>query len=168
MFERYTEKTRRAIFNAREEAQKSGASSIETEHLLLGTVRDDPAILGLFLTSNASEASIRSEIEAHTAKRREDLPLSHESKRVLAYAAEEASRLGRNRIDPEHLLLGMLREERSLAALMLHKRGAQLKRMRKELAARRQKGSNPQKNGGLPVLGDARRFLNRLLGFYRQ
>jgi ATP-dependent Clp protease ATP-binding subunit ClpC len=168
MFERYAEKTRRAIFNARDEAQKFGASSIETEHLLLGAVRDDPAMLGLFLTSNASEESIRAEIEAHATKRREDLPLSNESKRVLAYAAEEANRLGHKRIDSEHLLLGMLREERSLAALMLHERGAQLKRMRKELAARRQGTSAAQKNGGLPILRDARRLLSRWFGLYRQ
>ena len=65
-----------------------------------------------------------------------DLPLSHESKRVLAYSAEEAEKLKPRHIGPEHLLLGLLREENSLAASLLRERGLSIERVREELAAR--------------------------------
>jgi ATP-dependent Clp protease ATP-binding subunit ClpC len=99
MFERYTEKARRVIFFARYEASQFGSPYIETEHLLLGLLREDKALTNRFLRSHASVESIRKQIEAHTTIREKvstsvDLPLSNECKRVLAYAAEEAERLG--------------------------------------------------------------------------
>jgi len=98
MFERYTEKARRVIFFARYEASQFGSPCIETEHLLLGLLREDKALANRFLRSSASVESIRKQIEAHTTMREKvstsvDLPLSHECKRVLAYGAEEAERL---------------------------------------------------------------------------
>ena len=114
MFERYTEKARRVIFFARYEASQFGSPYIETEHLLLGLLREDKALTNRFLRSHASVESIRKQIEAHTTIREKvstsvDLPLSNECKRVLAYAAEEAERLGHKHIGTEHLLLGLLR-----------------------------------------------------------
>ena len=93
MFERYTEKARRVIFFARYEASQFGSPCIETEHLLLGLLREDKALANRFLRSSASVESIRKQIEAHTTLREKvstsvDLPLSHECKRVLAYGAE--------------------------------------------------------------------------------
>ncbi len=101
MFERYTEKARRVIFFARYEASQFGSPYIETEHLLLGLLREDKALSNRFLRSHASVESIRKQIEAHTTIREKvstsvDLPLSNECKRVLAYAAEEAQ-TARNR-----------------------------------------------------------------------
>ena len=98
MFERYTEKARRVIFFARYEASQFGSPYIETEHLLLGLLREDKALTNRFLRSHGSVESIRKQIEGRTAIREKvstsvDLPLSQESKRVLAYAAEEAERL---------------------------------------------------------------------------
>src|SRR5213075_2093679 len=115
MFERYTEKARRAIFFARYEASQYGSPYIETEHLLLGLLREDKALTNRFLRSHASVESIRKQIEGHTTIREKvstsvDLPLSNECKRVLAYAAEEAERLSHKHIGTEHLLLGLLRE----------------------------------------------------------
>ena len=100
MFERYTEKARRVIFFARYEASQFGSPYIETEHLLLGLLREDKALTNRFLRSHASVESIRKQIEGHTTIREKvstsvDLPLSNECKRVLAYAAEEAERLRR-------------------------------------------------------------------------
>ena len=117
MFERYTEKARRVIFFARYEASQFGSPCIETEHLLLGLLREDKALANRFLRSSASVESIRKQIEAHTTLREKvstsvDLPLSHECKRVLAYGAEEAERLNHKHIGTEHLLLGLLREEK--------------------------------------------------------
>ena len=61
--------------------------------------------------------------------------MSHESKRVLAYSAEEAEKLKHGHIGPEHLLLGLLREEKSLAANLLQERGLSIARVREDLAA---------------------------------
>ena len=131
MFERYTEKARRVIFFARYEASQFGSPYIETEHLLLGLLREDKALTNRFLRSHASVESIRKQIEGHTTIREKvstsvDLPLSNECKRVLAYAAEEAERLSHKHIGTEHLLLGLLREEKCFAAEILHERGLRL------------------------------------------
>jgi len=139
MFERYTEKARRVIFFARYEASQFGSPYIETEHLLLGLIREDKALANRFLRSHAAVESIRKQIEAHTTIREKvstsvDLPLSHECKRVLAYAAEEAERLSHKHIGTEHLLLGLLREEKCFAAEILHERGLRLAAIREELA----------------------------------
>ncbi len=139
MFERYTEKARRVIFFARYEASQFGSPYIETEHLLLGLIREDKALANRFLRSHAAVESIRKQIEAHTTIREKvstsvDLPLSHECKRVLAYAAEEAERLSHKHIGTEHLLLGLLREEKCFAAEILHERGLRLSTIREELA----------------------------------
>src|SRR5205809_2797055 len=139
MFERYTEKARRVIFFARYEASQFGSPYIETEHLLLGLLREDKALANRFLRSHAAVESIRKQIEGHTTIREKvstsvDLPLSHECKRVLAYGAEEAERLNHKHIGTEHLLLGLLREEKSFAAEILHERGLRLSTIREELA----------------------------------
>ena len=138
MFERYTEKARRVIFFARYEASQFGSPYIETEHLLLGLLREDKALANRFLRSHAAVDSIRKQIEGHTTIREKvstsvDLPLSHECKRVLAYGAEEAERLNHKHIGTEHLLLGLLREEKCFAAEILHERGLRLSTIREEL-----------------------------------
>jgi ATP-dependent Clp protease ATP-binding subunit ClpC len=139
MFERYTEKARRVIFFARYEASQFGSSYIETEHLLLGLIREDKALANRFLRSHAAVESIRKQIEAHTTVRDKvstsvDLPLSHECKRVLAFAAEEAEHLSHKHIGTEHLLLGLLHEEKCFAAEILHERGLRLATIRDELS----------------------------------
>src|ERR1039458_7729539 len=149
MFERYTEKARRVIFFARYEASQFGSPYIETEHLLLGLLREDKALTNRFLRSHASVESIRKQIEGHTTIREKvstsvDLPLSNECKRVLAYAAEEAERLGHKHIGTEHLLLGLLREEKCFAAEILQERGLKLTQIRDELARVTQEKAPPQ------------------------
>ncbi len=148
MFERYTEKARRVIFFARYEASQFGSPYIETEHLLLGLLREDKALTNRFLRSHASVESIRKQIEAHTTIREKvstsvDLPLSNECKRVLAYAAEEAERLAHKHIGTEHLLLGLLREEKCFASEILQERGLRLAQIREELARTTQEKAPP-------------------------
>ena len=138
MFERYTEKARRAIFFARYEASQFASPYIESEHMLLGLVREDKALAHRFLRGTDFE-SMRKQIEARSPAKGKptptsvDLPLSNECKRVLAYAAEEAERLAHKHIGTEHLLLGLLREEQSFAAELLRGHNVQLEAMRKEL-----------------------------------
>jgi len=139
MFERYTEKARRVIFFARYEASQFGSPTIETEHLLLGLLREDKALTSRFLRSHAAVGAVRDQIEVHSPVREKtatsvDLPLSNEGKRVLAYAAEEAERLGHKHIGTEHLLLGLLREEECFAAQILTARGVSLEHVRDEVA----------------------------------
>jgi len=126
MFERYTEKARRVIIFARYEATQFGSPYIEAEHLLLGLLREHKALNNLLLRSDSSMDSIRKQIVEHITIREKlptsvvDLPLSNECKRILAYAAEEAERLSHKHIGTEHLLLGLLREEKCFAANLLH------------------------------------------------
>src|SRR5947207_8907393 len=139
MFERYTEKARRAIFFARYEAIQFGSPFIETEHLLLCLLREDKTLANRFLRSDAAVESIRKQIKGHTTIREKvptsvDLPLTHECKRVLAYGAEEAERLSQKHIGTEHLLLGLLREEKCFAAEILHERGLRLSTIREDIA----------------------------------
>src|SRR5437763_7195330 len=146
MFERYTEKARRVIFFARYEASQFGSPYIETEHLLLGLLREDKALTNRFLRSHASVESIRKQIEGHTTIREKvstsvDLPLSNECKRVLAYAAEEAERLSHKHVGTEHLLLGLLREEKSHAGEILLRHGLTLSAVREELARQPQQAA---------------------------
>jgi hypothetical protein len=137
MFERYTENARRIIFFGRYEASQFGSPYIETEHLLLGLLREDKALVNRFLRSDAAVESIRKQIAGHTATAEKtstsvDLPLSHECKRVLAYGAEEATRLNHEHIGTEHLLLGILREEKCFAAQLLSERGLTLDSVREQ------------------------------------
>jgi ATP-dependent Clp protease ATP-binding subunit ClpC len=154
MFERYTEKARRVIFFARYEASQFGSPYIETEHLLLGLLREDKALTNRFLRSHASVESIRKQIEGHTTIREKvstsvDNTLSNECKRVLAYAAEEAERLSHKHIGTEHLLLGLLREEKCFAAEILQERGLRLPAIREELQRTTQeKPAAAAKQGG--------------------
>ena len=138
MFERYVEKARRVIFFARYEASQLGSPMIETEHLLLGLLREDKPLANRFLRSSAAIDSIRRQIEEHTVIRQNvstsvDLPLSHDSKRVLAYAGEESERMHHKTIDTPHLWLGLLREENSFAAASLREHGIQLAPLREEV-----------------------------------
>jgi Clp amino terminal domain, pathogenicity island component len=141
MFERYTERARRVIFFARYEASQLGDAYIETQHLLLGLIREDAGLLLDFINQQQA-LSIREQIEAEAAVRNQgkpklptsvDLPLSNESKRVLAYSAEEAERLRDGHIGVEHMLLGLLRESETFAAKVLEKHGLQLSVVREHL-----------------------------------
>ena len=148
MFERYTEKARRVIFFARYEASQFGAPAIEPEHLLLGLMREDKTLTSRFLArAQASLEAIRKEIEGRAPLREKistsvELPLAPETKRVLAYAHEESDRLQHRHIGTEHLLLGLLREERSMAAEILYERGLRLNAVREEVA--RATGADPR------------------------
>lgn len=115
MFERYTAKARRTVFFARYEASRYGSPEITTEHLLLGLLREDRKAFGPVTWSLGGriEEVLRSQ-EAIGAKAKippdSDLPLSDAGKRVLAYAADEAERLGSDLIGTEHMAMALLRE----------------------------------------------------------
>lgn len=160
MFERYTERARRVIFFARYEASQFGSTIIGTEFLLLGILREDGNVGTRLLSPVYSAEHIRKKIEAGLSAREKvstsiDLPLSEESKHILGYAAEEAERLNQRHIGTEHLLLGILREEKCVAAKVLREIGFDLESVRERLA--HQGGPEP------PVDGEGIRLLNKMM-----
>src|SRR6266478_5195807 len=166
MFERYTEKARRVVFFGRYEASELGSPYIESEHLLLGLLREDKALTNRFLGSLDSVESIRKQIEGHTTIHEKiptsvDLLLSNECKRVLAYAAEEAKRLRHKHIGTEHLLLGLLREEKCFTAEILFERGLRLSTIREELARTSQEKAQPQRQRESSLLSEFSRDLTQ-------
>jgi uncharacterized protein (TIGR02246 family) len=139
MFERYTDRARRVIFFARYEASQYGSPYIETEHLLLGLLREDPALCRQFLGPTNVAADIRTEIERQITRRERvstsvEMPLTEECKKVLNLAAEESERLGNRYIGTEHVLVALLRVEGSLAARLLRERGLKPAAIREQLA----------------------------------
>ncbi len=126
VFERYTENARRVIFFARYEASQVGSPIIETEHLLLGLLREDKGLAQRFLGSPWAAEEVWKRIHQSKPANKKipgDLPLSNECKRALNFSAEEADQLSNKHIGSEHLLLGLLREEKCLAAQILHEHG---------------------------------------------
>ena len=113
MFERYSEMARRVIHMSRYMAGRVGSPEIETEHLLLGLLREDKALARRFLgTPWAAEAVWRKIAQSKPVREKlsgpRELPLSRTSKHVLAFAAEEADLLSNKYVCTEHLLLGLL------------------------------------------------------------
>ncbi|MGH9497465.1 MAG: Clp protease N-terminal domain-containing protein [Candidatus Sulfotelmatobacter sp.] len=142
MFERFTEKARRAIFFSRYEASQYGSSYIETDHLLLGMLREATGILRWAPQINAE--TVRKKIDDATMKATPistsiDLPLSKDCKTALEFAKNEADRLAHKHIGTEHLFLGLLDVEKCFAAQLLREGGADAGKMREELS--RQVGS---------------------------
>jgi ATP-dependent Clp protease ATP-binding subunit ClpA len=126
MFERFTERARRVIFFARYEASNFGSLTIESEHLLLGLLREDNKLPRRFASVSSDE--LRNDAIARMNVREKlsvaiDLPLSEECKRVLSNAVLEADQLDHKYVGAEHLLLGMLRDENCVAAQVLAARG---------------------------------------------
>jgi uncharacterized protein YbbC (DUF1343 family) len=164
MFERYTEKARRVIFFARYEASQFGSTSIEPEHILLGLIREDKEITKRFFpVEQVSLATIRVEIERRSHLQEKistsvELPLSVAAKRLLTAAHEESERLGHRHIGTEHLLLGLLLEDRSLAAEILSQYGLRLNGVRDEIV-RRSAGVGPSKGG---AQGQVNAWLNEI------
>lgn len=133
MFERYTEKARRVVFFARYEACQYGSPEIDTEHLLLGLIREDKALYRWLPKTDLQ--TIRQRVDANSIKRPPKstaiaLPLDAPARRVLKFAADEAERLGNKHIGTEHLLLGLLDEEGCFAAKLLREGGADAQEVR--------------------------------------
>jgi len=137
MFERYTEKARRSIFFARYEASQFGSHEIDTEHLLLGLIRENKNLYRWLPKSSYEQ--IRCRIEECTAKQPPistavDLPLSSAAKHALKRAADEADRLAHRHIGTEHLFLGLLDEPASIAAQIMAEAGAEAEAVRSQIA----------------------------------
>ncbi|HRJ27178.1 MAG TPA: ATP-dependent Clp protease ATP-binding subunit [Fimbriimonadaceae bacterium] len=140
MWQRFTERARKVVFYAQEEAQKFGEGYVSTEHLLLGLVRESDSVAARVLDRlGVSLSRIRSEIEKQLprgdARPSQEMTLTPRAKRVIDLAYDEARNLNNNYIGTEHLLLGLIREGDGLAGRVLAKLGVELERARREVMA---------------------------------
>ncbi|MFT3743825.1 MAG: ATP-dependent Clp protease ATP-binding subunit [Pyrinomonadaceae bacterium] len=170
MFERYTERSRRVIFFARYEALQYGSQVIAPEHILLGLMREDKTLSARFFPFRHALTvdSIRRDVEERIVLRdripqSSELHLSPATKQILFYANDESRQLKNRHIGPEHLLLGLVREEKSVAAEILFGYGLRLNDVRDELT--RQSGvpgilaGAPKENSKTPSLAEFTRDL---------
>ncbi len=138
MWQRFTERARRVVFFAQEEAGRLGENYVSTEHLLLGLVRENDSVAARILDRmGISLGRIRSEIERQVTRGDgrlgQDMQLTPRAKRIIDLAYDEARQLSNNYIGTEHLLLGMVREAEGLAGRVLTKLGVELERTRREV-----------------------------------
>ncbi|MBV9852327.1 MAG: AAA family ATPase, partial [Armatimonadetes bacterium] len=138
MWQRFTERARKVVFYAQEEAGRLGENYVSTEHLLLGLVRENDSVAARILDRiGVSLGRIRSEIERQVSRGDgrlgQDMQLTPRAKRVIDLAYDEARQLNNNYIGTEHLLLGLIRGGEGLAGRVLSKLGVDLDRTRREV-----------------------------------
>jgi len=142
MIDRFTDRARKVIMYGKQEAQRLGQSSLGTEHVLLGLVKEGTGVAANVLKSLGVDLKrIRAEVErtvqsdpaAHAQKMAGEPRYTPRAKRVLELSLDEARSLGQNYIGTEHLLLGLLREGQGVAAQVLRNLGLKLETVREEV-----------------------------------
>ncbi len=139
MFKRFTERARRVIILAREEAERHHHEYLGTEHILLGMLKDGGGIaITVLQKAGLSVDQIRLEVERHLPRNANSLivgeiPFTPKAKKVLEYAVEEARLMGHNYIGTEHLLLGLLKEKEGIAAKVLNNLSIRLVETREKI-----------------------------------
>ncbi len=158
MFEKYNEKARRALFFARYETNKLGSRVIESEHILLGILREgDETVSEIFRRFQVKPQDIWREIEGNSVfvERISSIaepPLSEDSKKIFAYAVHEAESMLHATVGPEHLLIGILRMEGCAAVRILAQHGFDVYTVREEVLAIAKEREAPQQIEQLPFL----------------
>ena len=138
MFKRFTERARKVIILAREEAEHYRHEYLGTEHILLGVLKDGGGIaIAVLQKLGVDPKQLRLELERNLPKSLSgpvegDIPFTPKAKKVLEYAVEEARLMGHNYIGTEHLLLGIVREKDGLAAKILTSFGVKLQQTREQ------------------------------------
>ena len=135
MFERFTDRARRVVVLAQEEARLLNHDHIGTEHILLGLIHEGEGVAYLALTElGISLDAVRAQVEAEIGQGSEapggHIPFTPRAKKVLELSLREALQLGHNYIGTEHILLGLIREGEGVAAQVLVGLGAGLDRVR--------------------------------------
>jgi len=138
MFEQFTDRARRVIVLAQEEARMLYHGYIGTEHILLGLVREDEGVAARALESlGISLAAVRQQVEEIIGQGEQapsgHIPFTPRAKKVLELSRRESRQLGHNYIGTEHILLGLIREGDGVAAQVLVTLGADLNRMRQQV-----------------------------------
>lgn len=137
----FTERVRRVLANGREESARLHHEYVGTEHMLLGLVREEQSVAVMVLRNLSIDLTvIRESIEGIVKRGRADLPAGTDlpytarAKKVLELSMTEARELGHNYVGTEHLLLGLLREEKGIAAQALAQAGVTLDAVRTSVA----------------------------------
>ncbi|NSW76719.1 MAG: ATP-dependent Clp protease ATP-binding subunit [Candidatus Atribacteria bacterium] len=151
MFERYTERARKVIILAQDEAIRLKHNHIGTEHLLLGLLREREGIAARILESfDISLDLVRSELESLVEKTEyqgsKEVAFTPRAKRVLELALDETRRLGHNYVGTEHILLGILREGEGVGAQILRNLGLDIETVRSKLYEILNEGSSRSEN----------------------
>jgi len=138
VFERFTERARRVVVFAQEEARMLNQSYIGTEHLLLGLIREEESVAVRALKAlGINLEDIRTQVEELTGEGssvpRGHIPFTPRAKKALELALREALQMGHNYIGTEHILMGLIREGEGIAARVLFNLGADLERVRNEI-----------------------------------
>jgi ATP-dependent Clp protease ATP-binding subunit ClpC len=138
MFERFTERARKVVYLAQQEAARLGHNVVGTEHLLLGLVAEGEGVAAKALESlEISLDRIRGEVEKIIGTGETnpfgEIPFTPRAKRVLELAVDEGRQMGHNYVGTEHVLLGLIREGEGVAAQVLKNLGADLEKVRKEV-----------------------------------
>src|SRR5216684_7441739 len=138
MFERFTDRARRVVVLAQEEARMLGHTYIGTEHILLGLIHEGEGVAAKALESlGISQQAVRQQVEEIIGPGQQapsgHIPFTPRAKKVLELALREALQLGHNYIGTEHILLGLIREGEGVAAQVLQKLGADLNRVRQQV-----------------------------------
>ena len=138
MFERFTDKARRVVVLAQEEARMLNHNYIGTEHILLGLIHEGEGVAAKALESlNISLEAVRQQVEEIIGQGQAaptgHIPFTPRAKKVLELSLREALQLGHNYIGTEHILLGLIREGEGVAAQVLQKLGADLNRVRQQV-----------------------------------
>jgi ATP-dependent Clp protease ATP-binding subunit ClpC len=137
VFERFTDRARRVVVLAQEEARSLNHNYIGTEHLLLGLITEGDGVAAQALASvGVKLEDVRRLVDPGTQASGGHLPFTPRAKKVLEMALREALKLGHNHIGAEHILLGLLREGEGTAARALVAAGAELDRVREEVLSR--------------------------------
>lgn len=139
MFDKFSERSAEVFVNAQEEAKELGHSYVGTEHILLAILKlNDVSLKAILENHGINYSRIRNEIISIVGMGMRGFIMSPQmtprAKRVTELAYEEAKRLGEEKIEPEHLLLGILREGEGIAVHILKKIGVDLQQLRRELA----------------------------------
>jgi ATP-dependent Clp protease ATP-binding subunit ClpC len=139
-FDKFTERARKVLSLAQEEAQRFNHNYIGTEHLLLGLVREGDGVAAKVLSNLGVELNkVRSAVEFIIGRGDRivlgDIGLTPRSKKVLELAVDEARRLNHHYVGTEHLLLGLVREGEGIAAGVLESLGVNLEKVRRETLA---------------------------------
>jgi len=135
VFERFTDRARRAVVLAQEESRMLNHNHIGTEHILLGLLREEEGVAAKALESlKISLGEVRGDVGKIIGEGQAvppgHIPFTPRAKKVLELSLREALQSGHNFIGTEHILLGLMREGEGAAAQVLQKRGADLKRVR--------------------------------------
>ncbi len=140
MFERFTDRARRVVVLAQEEARMLNHNYVGTEHILLGLIHEGAGVAATALESlGVSLEAVRRQVEEIIGRGQQapsgHIPFTPRAKKVLELALREAQQLGHNYIGTEHILLGLIREGDGVAAQVLVKLGADLNRVRQQVIA---------------------------------